>query len=457
VCAASARPDTDACAISDDYGVFVSATTGVDGPGRGGHAAPLKTLAAGLAATKSGPKRLYACANAGVFAERLTLSAEYDGVDVYGGFDCSNLDQWTYSTTLQAEIKPSDPIGATINGLVAGTTLQDLKITASDATTAGDSSFGMIVNGSQNVLLRHVAITAGKGADGAAGDDGDDGPNGADAQDSQKGMNADCSAAPPEFQSGGYWAAAEVVCSSQGGTGGQAFKSAVSNGNGGSDGAPYSATLPPAIERNGAPATTDSAATGATGGPGANGIKGSTGSAAAEIGMFSALGYTPASGNDGTDGKPGQGGGGGAASKGNGTCVGASGGASVALLVWQSGIALDACTLVAQEGGAGANGGNGGSAGLGKTGAAGGVGNPTYGIPDGGGGGKGGNGAPGGSGSGGSGGPSVALVHNGSAPDHPNSSLSERAGGAKGLGGSLGPDVALDGLDGGAMDELGVQ
>jgi hypothetical protein len=324
VCPANARPDTDACAISDEYGIFVS-PTGNDESGDGRHATPLRTLAAGLQAAKASSKRLYVCANAGVFAEQLTLSAENDGVDVYGGFDCMNLDQWTYSIALQTAIEPADRIGSTIDGLVAGATLQDLKITAGDATTAGDSSFGMIVNGSQNVLLRRVTITAGKGAAGARGTDGSSGPAGEQPGDAQKGANASCAAGLPSNQNGGSWGSVNS-CGSSGGSGGLAFLDGAKAGDSGAYGVPQT-YVTPENQQNGGLGATTAGANGSPGGPGSNGNSGANGSPAPQVGTFSSTGYTPANGSDGTDGFPGQGGGGGGASKGNGTCIGASGGA----------------------------------------------------------------------------------------------------------------------------------
>jgi hypothetical protein len=140
---------------------------------------------------------------------------------------------------------------------------------------------------------------------------------------------------------------------------------------------------------------------------------------------------------------------------------GASGGASVAVLNWQSALTLDRCELVATDGGAGAKGGNGGPGGAGKPGAPGGL---AYDGPDGGtsvgkagSGGAGGNGGPGGSGAGGNGGPSYALVYKGDTPTKLNGTLlAHGAGGAKGIGGGLDVAKAPDGFAGGSADEFSV-
>jgi hypothetical protein len=184
---------------------------------------------------------------------------------------------------------------------------------------------------------------------------------------------------------------------------------------------------------------------------------GSHGAPAPEIGLFSAQGFTVASGANGTDGHTGQGGGGGGASKGNGTncngatgaaggmggCGGAAGirgtggGASVAVLSWNSKLTLDACILLASDGGAGGRGGAAGPGGPGKDGGAGGQNNAS--IGKGGNGGYGGYGGRGGSGSGGTGGPSIALVYSGIAPTLLNKSTltSSLTKAPKGIGGQV--------------------
>jgi hypothetical protein len=450
-CPASSTPDTDPSIISDECGIFVS-PGGTDGTDQGGHLNPLKTIGAGLEVAKhTGHKRLYVCANNGAFTEQLQLDPAFDGIDIYGGFDCSSLDQWTYTGT-KARITPANPIGATVTGLKAGATLQDLEITAANAIVPGGSSVGMIVNGSQNVLLRRVAITAGKGADGAKGAPGSGGPAGDQPGDGQKGANASCGAGLPPNQDGGMWGGAST-CGSLGGSGGLAFLVSTKAGDSGAYGLPQ-ANVTPADQQNGGPGATTAGANGSPGGSGANGNSGTNGVQAPTIGTFSAGDFTPADGLDGTDGFPGQGGGGGGASKGNDTCIGASGGsggmggcggkkgaggkgggASVALLSLQSGVTLDACDLVAGDGGKGGDGGNAGDGGAGGPGAAGGLGGTGIGAA--GRGGDGGQGGPAGSGSGGTGGPSFAIVYDQPPTISGDGSLKAGPGGPGGAGGSI--------------------
>jgi hypothetical protein len=132
--------------------------------------------------------------------------------------------------------------------------------------------------------------------------------------------------------------------------------------------------------------------------------------------------------------------------------AGKGGGASVALLVWGSGVTLDTVALITANGGKGGTGGDSGVFGHGESGGAGG-GSPDGGVHIGaaGGGGKGGDGGNGGSGSGGTGGPSIAIVFNGSAPLGSTRTTTLGNAGPKGIGGSVdnsGANKAPDGTDG---------
>jgi len=116
---------------------------------------------------------------------------------------------------------------------------------------------------------------------------------------------------------------------------------------------------------------------------------------------------------------------------------GTGGGASIALLVWDSGVTIEQCTLTAGDGGKGGDGGNGGAASNGRPGALGG-GDTTGDMANAGQAGPGGKGGNGGSGSGGTGGPSYAVVHHGPAPVNSGSALAYGQGGGFGKGGSVG-------------------
>ena len=135
---------------------------------------------------------------------------------------------------------------------------------------------------------------------------------------------------------------------------------------------------------------------------------------------------------------------------------GKGGGASVAMLSWQSEVTLTGCNLTSKKGG---DGGKGGSAAAGGSGKSGGQGGPAGGgLGSGGPGGPGGTGGPGGSGSGGSGGPSYGLVWNGTKPGIPSTVLQESSTkSAKGPGGAVqlsGLNPAPDGSGGDAAKEF---
>jgi len=466
-CDASLGPTEDACVIDEAFGVFVSPAG--DDENEGSREAPVRTLAHAAALAHQSNKRVYACADGGDYAESLTIDAGLDGLELYGGLSCAD---WTLSES-RATIASLASTALVVDGLTEGLLIEDFRIISSDASAAdtaqAESSLAVIVTSSQSVVLRRVDVTSGAGAPGVAGDAGADGSAGAEAiaQPETAGKPADCSAEAADDQTGGGWPASSNLCGSVGGTGGQAFKSGLLEGNSGSDGGPKTNLIQTEGVDNGGPGATVPGTSGSPGNGGQSGTRGASGGVAAALGTFTAESYVPASGHDGTSGFPGQGGGGGGASMGNGTCLGASGGAggmggcsggggkagggggaSVALLSFDSSVTLIGCTLTSGPGGDGGNGGQGGSAGLGRPGAEGGQGDANNGIGNGGRGGDGGNGGPGGSGSGGTGGPSFALVVSGTAPMLTDSELHPGSGGLAGLGGTRGTEAAPNGSPG---------
>jgi hypothetical protein len=452
--------------------VFVSAKDGDDSNGDGSRDKPFASIAAGLAAAKIDGKKVLACATGGAYAESIVVSADLDGASLHGGFDC---DDWSHDAATKTVIESPTATAFAAHGLSLGLVLEDFEVRAADGTSAGEPSFALVAVGSQNVVLRRVALIAGNGADGADGAAGDPGADGATAGADQNGKNASCdSLVPPNTapgsQLGGAWPAASA-CASRGGAGGGATKAGA--GSAGSAGTPDSNVTPAGLDNGGAAESS----VGQTGEPGASGAHGNAGNngVAAPAGGFTESGFVAGDGLDGVSGFPGQGGGGGGATAGPGglsACVGASGGAggmggcgggggrggggggaSVALLAWLSDVTLEDATLTAGNGGAGGKGGDGGEGGDGKPGATGGQG--TASVAAAGSGGLGGNGGPGGSGAGGSGGPSHALVWHAAEPTRAGSvTLTEGIGGTKGSGGSVGgASPAPDGLDGAASAE----
>ncbi|HET9955642.1 MAG TPA: hypothetical protein VFQ61_14105 [Polyangiaceae bacterium] len=472
-CDTQASPSAAPCLVDERYGVFV-APEGDDELGDGSRSAPFGSLQHALeVAVRVQRSRVFACATAGAFEEALAVDEALDGAALYGGFSC---DDWS-RVEQRTRVESPESWGARSEGLRRGFTAEDIEWVAADAAQStaegtAESSVALWVLESKGIVLRRVRLQAGAGGDGAPGEAGQSGRDGAPAPDALSGQDADCSEAAPTSQIGGEWPAEAVACGSSGGAGGQAFKSAVADGNRGSDGVPRT-HVTPANEHNAGDGATEVAQNAGSGRQGSNGDRGEPGAAAEELGIFTLEGYEPASGVPGTPGYAGQGGGGGGASKGDGSCLGASGGgggmggcggnpgtggggggASIAVLSWNSSIRIESCELRAGDGGTGGEGGSAGPGGLGSAGAAGGLGDTVAGIGDGGQGGKGGHGGAGGPGSGGSGGPSLALVFKGERPDLRDTDLVlGRAGGA-GLGGKAGAERAPSGADAEAREVL---
>ncbi|HEX4477392.1 MAG TPA: hypothetical protein VH142_20015, partial [Polyangiaceae bacterium] len=441
-CDEKKSPDVEPCLVTDDHVVFVApGATGADsGVGAGTMASPAHTISEGIILAGATGKTIVVVCNA-TYAEEVTIPAVKSAIGLYGGFNCPDgtATPWAYNGTAHATVEPSVPGPALdIENAEGAVVIADIAFTAMDAPkptnkAAAQSSIGAIVNASSNVTFQRVTITAGNGADGLDGATGTDGAPGVTAGDAPVGVAASCASDAPTQQFGGAWSVSSQ-CGSQGGGGGTAQKQGGSPGVAGSP--DNNTTTPPNDDNHGNGDSTVGEDVQDTGKPGAVGNDGALGPQAVSSGVFAAGGFTPADGQPGTDGNPGQGGGGGGSSAGTATCVGASGGAggmggcggmhgeagkgggaSIALLVWGSGVTLDTVALITAKGGKGGTGGDSGVFGHGESGGAGG-GSPDGGVHIGaaGGGGKGGDGGNGGSGSGGTGGPSIAIVFNGIAP-----------------------------------------
>jgi hypothetical protein len=350
-------------------------------------------------------------------------------------------------------------------GLTNGLSVEDFDISSADATVGGASSIAMIVNGSKNVRLSRVTITAGKGADGERGRDGNNGIDGLVAGTKQAGLPAVCSSLNGQY--GGYWEGGDSPA--PGGNGGTGYKNNV--GVDGNYGSPQTNVTPANVDNSGPGATV----LGQNASPGTQGSKGNDGPSAAATFVrshFDPTGYSVGYGPSGIDGFPGQGGGGGGSSRGSLTCLGASGGAggcgglggkhgtggfsggvSVGMLVWDSTVSLTNVTLVSSTGGAGGDGGNGGFGGKGQPGAAGGKGDFTNRVGAAGDGGKGADGGNGGAGQGGDGGHSYPLVFRGTAPIRTSVTYTPGQPGLRGAGGLSGAVRAPSGIDGDVATE----
>jgi len=91
-CDASGAPKDNPCAIDDQYGVFIDSTGGSDDAGDGSEQNPYQTFKKGIEQATAAGKRLFACAV--TYAESVKLTAANNGIEMYGGFDCSS---WAYT------------------------------------------------------------------------------------------------------------------------------------------------------------------------------------------------------------------------------------------------------------------------------------------------------------------------------------------------------------------------
>jgi hypothetical protein len=451
-CDRSKSPHDDGCVIADAYGVFVS-RSGRD-TAMGTMTDPLRTVTQGITkAVQNGKSRVYVCN--GTYAEQVTLSSP---VNLYGALACDA--GWTYVDAGAAQVSGMpNQIVLVINGVSAPIAIEDLSVTAANASAQddagnGQSSIAALVNAS-TVTFRRCAFSAGNGADGAKG---------------ATGSNYSAATAPsgqPNDDAGTGGAGGSVTCadgtSSTGGTGGNATTMGFADGgNGTADPMPIAY---PMIRLDGLGGGGGMNGCGQGADDGTSGAVVDAGAGATTYGVLTAGGWVPSAGASGKAGSPGQGGGGGGGRQsmtnplggtggGAGGCGGAGGtggtggGASIGLACLASNVTLDTCSIITTSAG------RGGQGGTGQAGQAGG--NPgTLNSVKACAGGTGGNGAGGGGGAGGTGGLSVCVVYKGSAPGGSPDCVTGEAGapgigGGGGTGGSgpAGPDggIGLAGL-----------
>ena len=361
-CDGTKPPHDDPCVIDERFGVFVS-PVGADG-NPGTRARPLYTLGQAMdAARASGKERVYACG--GTFAEQLKVGASRDGVAMYGGLDCTS---WTYGSQNLVKVVPMQPgYVLDLEGLVQGATFEDLAFVAQSANgaTAGESSIGVFISGSQNVALHRVSIRAGNAADGAPGAPG--GPT-LDGGAATAGTN--WLGSLPYAELNGNDAidavgASQKTCTCPDGTG-----SVGGRGGGSSDAGPQIPGVGlPIYDSDGGAGLVgrNSTSCGGGGAPIQQGLDApSTMNAAPghSWGSVVATGWTAAASAPGVNGMPGQGGGGGGnglggvGGGGGGACggcggaggePGAAGGSSVALLSYQSTTSRARCKIMSSS------------------------------------------------------------------------------------------------------------
>jgi hypothetical protein len=416
------------CVPSATGSVFVNGAAAPDGDGT--RQKPFQTIAAALTAVAQGKAtRVLICS--GIYAERVSLTAEHQDVSLLGGFGCTD---WHYDPAAAADVAPTATGYALELQKVAGATVSDLHFAARDATAPAESSIAGFVNESTGVLLSRVTLRSGAGQSGSPGTltpfanlptaavlKGKAGKGSATSESMYVGADGN-----------------QVVCpdgnGSTGGKGGshpvhQLAAPGLPLEIGGKDGvAPESGVCDEVDSANSftcicvRPATVNGAA-GADGEPGTPAAKGGTLNASGFHPFGGGAGGTglPGGGGSGGDGAfhvgyvgydtqwLGGGGGGAGGCGGKGATGGAGGGASIALAVRSSAVSVVGSSLIT------GNAGKGGKGVAGQDGQAGGEGGVAYtdaGIPtskpcDGG---KGGSGGKGGAGGGGAGGVSVGIA-----------------------------------------------
>ncbi len=435
-CDATQSPKTNACVVTDAYGVFV-APNGSDSA-TGTMSAPFATVGRGVLAAASAHKRVYVCT--GTYAEQVTIDASANGVSLFGGLACPGDDagdsSWSY-TGHPATIAPTTGYALKVDTVSSPIVIEDLELAATDATTPGGSSIAAFVNGSANVDFVRVELSAGSGADAA--------------------MTPALSGQPATTTNGN----AGTTSGLGDGTGGAAVTCSCTNGGmttGGAGGNGGPMTAGAGSPGSAMPTVTGSPPADGAGGPagcyaGHNGGAapgGSGGGGAMSLGTLTSNGWTPATGTGGSNGGPGEGGGGGggdALSPANGGACGgcggagggpgAGGGSSIALAIVMSTVTLDSCSLVASHGGAGGKGGAGQAGGLGGTASS-----AETCLS----GGTGGAGGAGGAGGGGAGGSSWGVAFVGTAPTQMNGTTISI--GALGGGGAGGEGMGMNGDNG---------
>lgn len=385
----------DPCIINEQFGVFVSPAG--DDSAAGSQLAPVKTIGKAMDLAKTAGKHVYACGNNGTYNENLVVDSGRDGVNVYGGLDCTTTpSQWKYVAANLASVAPTTAgYALELQGLTTGVTFEDFGFSSLAGVNPGDSSIAVFATSSSGpAVLRRTTISAGAGVNG---------------QD-QSQPNPYLSAAPNgnagTAVSGGALDPNPACNTSTGGAGGQP---SATGGNDGNDGTPLGSN-------NKGIASAQNCAGPSTGGNGVTGGAGSDQPGASTWAAFTSSGWAPAAGQTGSSGSVGQGGGGGASlditggggSGGAGGCggvgggAGSGGGSSVAVLLYQASLDLESCTLNASSAG---RGGNGAAGQIGQTGGSHGAGSANACQ-----GGKGGNGGNGGGGGGGAGGLSAGVV-----------------------------------------------
>jgi hypothetical protein len=382
--------------VIDECGVFAQADA--TAPGDGSMATPFAKLADAIAEAQAKGKRVYACTSQ-AFAEAVTISA---GIEVYGGFDCTN--GWAWSRAARAELDgPPDAIPLTIEASAGGAKIEGFTIKGASPSTPmmGGSSIAVTV-ADVTATLEDCDLTAADAADGADGTTPTTPVSkGADAPMPVHGQEDAC--INPASLVGGA-AGTTTMCGSidtSGGLGGKGGITGIMGGYGqnGASGANPAAMPKMGTDGLGGAGQTDPAGTCQTGDPGAPGSSGTTGNGGSVLSdTLSIAGISNGDDTDGHAGTPGQGGGGGGGAMSGMFCLGGvdgngasgggggaggcgglgggggkAGGSSIAIVSLGTKLTLMGVTLAvgtAGDGGKGVIGQGGGLTGAGATGGA---------------------------------------------------------------------------------------
>ncbi len=423
--------------IEETHGVFV-ASIGNDS-NNGSRLAPLATLGNAISMAEKMGKRVYVCA--GRYEEAITIP---NGVSMVGGLDCSDAHVWRVGTARSQIAAPTSP-AVVVRNVDRLTRFEGFEVIAPDGDATNRSSIALLADHASAFVVANTKLTAGRGRDGLAGLPG-----------------IQLQPQPHAAGNGGF--PAVVSCTNQfcrlndggvvlpaGGLGGASTCAGApghdpaSGGVGGSGGvmkwfADGLVWLPYLGHANQSP-------TAGAPGSASGGENGSDGLSWGD-GAISPDGFVPADGSTGTDGMPGASGAGGLGFQplmapngqadlpwtgysggggGAGGCPGLAGspgqggGASIAALLVESAVVVDASELVAGDGGRGGEGTFGSDATNGYPG-----GTAAFGV-----GAAGGNGGRAGTSGHGAGGPSIAIASSGVSPIITGSTkLAVGAGGA---------------------------
>src|ERR1044071_6857457 len=147
-----AGPDAPLCGQIDQLpcdAVYVAKSGNDASPGT--KEQPVKTIAVAISlAGQASPKKVV-FVQSGDYDESIVMSP---GVSVFGGFD----EQWMRNSAVVTTITGTSPT-VTFDAVTVATALDNVTITAKDATAVGESSFAVVVSGSQDIELRDVTIT----------------------------------------------------------------------------------------------------------------------------------------------------------------------------------------------------------------------------------------------------------------------------------------------------------